>query len=121
MEIRPKPGFPWVVGELTLFVRGHEVLNIKPLALSWEPLEKCHGPGFQGRKKATGPELWRRLREDHQVRGHGHNKPSRRVRLTLTDRKGKFKGAKAGPAAPPKGQAGGKRGRTRSEVRGQKT
>lgn len=54
-------------------------------------------------------------------RGHGHNKPSRRVRLTLRDRKGTFKGAKAGPAAPPKGQAGAKRGRTGSEVRGQKT
>lgn len=52
-----------MVGELTLFVRGHEVLNIKPLALSWEPLEKRYGPGFQGRRQATGPEVWRRLRE----------------------------------------------------------
>ena len=60
-----------VVGELILFVRGHKALNIKPLALSWEPLEKCHGPGFQGRKKATGLEVWRRIREDHQIRGHG--------------------------------------------------
>lgn len=49
---------------------GHKALNIKPLALSWEPLEKRHGPGFQGRKKATSLEVWRRLREDHQVRGH---------------------------------------------------
>lgn len=49
--------FWWGGGELTVFVRGHKALNIKPLALSWEPLEKHHDSGFQGQKKATGPEV----------------------------------------------------------------
>lgn len=72
-------------------------------------------PGGVEENKGRSPDQRTRRR------GHGHSKPSRRVRLTLTDRKGTFKGAKAGPAASPKGQAGSKRGRTGSGAGGQKT
>lgn len=68
----------------------------QPLALSWEPLEKRHDPGFQGQKEATGPEVrGRRLkrkitRSEDTEKGHGHNRKalSQGQAPALRDRKG---------------------------------